>query len=212
MITAKQLKSILNRATNADIEKYLPWFNTFFVQYEITTPERKAAFIAQIGHESSHLKDVEENLNYSASGLRQTFGKYFPTDEVANRYARKPEQIANIIYAGRIGNGGVESGDGWRFRGRGLVQLTGRQNYANMSKLIGVDLLTHPERLTAPEYAVQSSCCWWQSKGLNDLSDTITDEAFKQITRTINGGINGLSERLEIWGRAKKVLILNVEP
>lgn len=212
MITAKQLKSILNRAADADIEKYLPWFNTFFLRYEITTPERKAAFIAQIGHESNHLKCVEENLNYSASGLRQVFGKYFPTDEAAARYARHPEQIANIVYAGRMGNGWVESGDGWRFRGRGLLQLTGRQNYANMSKLIGVDLLTHPEKLTTPEYAVQSSCCWWQMKGLNDLSDTVTDEAFKQITRTINGGINGLSDRIEIWGRAKKVLILNVEP
>lgn len=212
MITAKQLKSILNRAADTDIEKYLPWFNTFFLRYEITTPERKAAFIAQIGHESNHLKCVEENLNYSASGLRQVFGKYFPTDEAAARYARHPEQIANIVYAGRMGNGGVESGDGWRFRGRGLLQLTGRQNYANMSKLIGVDLLTHPEKLTTPEYAVQSSCIFWQNKGLNDLSDTVTDEAFKQITRTINGGVNGLSDRIEISGRAKKVLILNVEP
>lgn len=212
MITATQLKSILNRATDADIEKYLKWFNTFFVRYEIITPERKAAFLAQIGHESNHLKCVEENLNYSAAGLRQTFGKYFPTDEAAIRYARKPEQIANIIYAGRMGNGGVESGDGWRYRGRGLLQITGRENYSYLGKLTGADLLTYPEKLTLPKLAVQSACLWWQSKGLNTLSDNVGNEVFQQITHTINGGLNGLSDRLEIWERAKKVLILNLKP
>ena len=212
MITAKQLKNILNQAIDTDIEKYLPWFNTFFLRYEITTPERKAAFIAQIGHESNYLKCVEENLNYSTARLRQVFSKYFPTDEVANRYSRKPEQIANIVYAGRMGNGGVESGDGWNFRGRGLVQLTGRGNYAWIGKCIGVDFLTYPEKLTIPEYAVQSACGWWQTKGLNKLSDSPTDEAFKQITRTINGGDNGFYNRLKLWERAKNVLVLNVEP
>lgn len=212
MITAKQLKNILNRATDADIEKYLLWFNTFFVRYEINTPERKAAFLAQIGHESNYLKCVEENLNYSASGLRQMFGKYFPTDEAVAQYAKKPEQIANIVYANRMGNGGIETGDGWQFRGRGLLQLTGRDNYTQMSKCMGVDILIHPKKLTIPEYAVQSACIWWQMKGLNELSDTVTDEAFKQITRIINGGVNGLSDRIELWNRAKKVLILNVEP
>ncbi len=212
MITIKQLKNILKWAIDTDIEKYLPWFNTFFLRYEINTPERKAAFIAQIGHESNYLKCVEENLNYSVSGLRQVFGKYFPTDEIANRYARKPEQIANLVYANRMGNGKVESGDGWRFRGRGLLQFTGRENYNRIGKFIGVDFITYPEELTTPKYAVQSACCWWQNKGLNNLSDSTTDEAFKQITRTINGGDNGFYNRLELWERAKNVLVLNVEP
>lgn len=211
MITAKQLKNILNRATDADIEKYLGWFNTFFVRYEIDTPERKAVFLAQIGHESNHLKCTEENLNYSAGGLQQVFGKYFPTDEAATRYARRPEQIAGIVYANRMGNGDEATGDGWRYRGRGLLQITGRQNYIRMGKLMGIDLITHPEKLTLPEYAVQSACCWWQDKDLNRLSDGAGDEAFKQITRTVNGGINGLADRLELWTRAKKVLILNME-
>lgn len=212
MITATQLKNILNRATDGDVEKYLKWFNTFFVRYAIDTPARKAAFIAQVGHESNHLKSVEENINYSANGLRQTFGKYFTTDEAARQHARQPEKIANTVYANRLGNGTTATGDGWRFRGRGLLQITGRANYNNMSKQIGIDFISHPEKLATPEYAAQSACCWWQTKGLNTLCDTANDEDFKQITRTINGGYNGLADRQELWNRAKNVLILNIQP
>lgn len=204
MITKEQLKSILYRATDADIEKYLPWFNIYFPLCGINEPGRVAAFIAQIGHESGHLKYTEENLNYSAEGLRQVFGKYFPTDEAARSAARQPEKIANIVYANRNGNGDPATGDGWRFRGRGLLQITGRENYARMGKRIGADFITCPERLSEPEYAVQTACSWWQMKGLN--GGVVTDEDFKSITRTINGGTNGLSDRIELWKRAKNVL------
>ena len=170
MITATQLKNILYRANDADIEKYLPYLNKFFPLYGINAPDQQAAFIAQIGHESGHLRYVEENLNYSADALRRVFGKYFPTDEAARQYAYQPQKIANKVYANRMGNGRPETGDGWKYRGRGLLQITGKSNYRNMGKSIGIDLVTCPGMLILPEYAVQSACCWWQSKGLNKLS------------------------------------------
>lgn len=206
MITATQLKNILFRANEADIEKYLPYLNKFFPLYGIETPDQQAAFIAQIGHESGHLRYVEENLNYSADALRRVFGKYFPTDEDARQYAYQPEKIANKVYANRMGNGRPETGDGWKYRGRGLLQITGKSNYRNMGKSIGIDLVTCPGMLIMPEYAVQSACCWWQSHDLNSLCGT-GSEGFKKITKAINGGYNGLTDRAELWERAKKVLI-----
>lgn len=170
MITATQLKSILYRASDTDIEKYLPWFNQFFPLYGIDTPEKQAAFIAQVGHESGHLRYVEENLNYSAESLRRVFGKYFPTDEEARKYAFQPEKIANKVYANRMGNGRPETGDGWKYRGRGLLQITGKNNYRNIGRQMEVDLVMYPGVLTMPEYAVKAACCFWQNKGLNKLS------------------------------------------
>ncbi|MCJ8273495.1 MAG: hypothetical protein MJK04_29350, partial [Psychrosphaera sp.] len=134
-----KLKQIMPAARDEDIDRYLDALNTELPKYGVDTPLRMAHFIAQIAHESGSFKYKSENLNYSAKALRAVFSKYFYTDEMAERYARKPEDIANVVYANRMGNGNSVSGDGWRYRGRGLIQLTGRENYANCAEFIGMD-------------------------------------------------------------------------
>ena len=186
------------------------------IRYDINNPNRIRAFLAQIGTESGQLSAVSENLNYSAAGLRKIFGKYFPTDELANAYARQPEKIANKVYANRLGNGDEKSGDGWKYRGRGLIQITGKSNYTEADQKMyglpmGVDLVMEPELLATPEYAAQSAAWWWDNAGLNALADQLggadDTEVFKKITKRINGGYNGLDERLKLYENAKKVIV-----
>ena len=153
---------MLPQATNANIEKYLPYINIYMPLYGIDTDNTVAMFIAQIGHESINLSAVVENLNYSASGLLKTFSKYF-TPETAAKYANKPEMIANRVYANRMGNGDEASGDGWRYRGRGLIQLTGKNNYSIMQLKDGIPCLDAPSILETPEYAVRSACWYWKT-------------------------------------------------
>lgn len=143
----RQLKAIMPAAREEDIERYLDALNQELTKYHIDTPLRLAHFVAQIAHESGSFKYKSENLNYSAKALRSVFGKYFDTDEMAERYARNPEGIANVVYANRMGNGDLVSADGWRYRGRGLIQLTGRENYANCAQNIGMDCETNPDLL-----------------------------------------------------------------
>ena len=138
-------------------------------EYEINTDKRVQAFLPTIGHESANFSCVVENLNYSASGLLNYFPKYFNSAQ-AEEYARKPERIANRVYANRIGNGNEQSGDGWKFRGRGLIQVTGRSNYLACGKGIGVDLINNPDLLCTPEYAVKSACWWFKNNGCNKLA------------------------------------------
>lgn len=176
--------------------------------YNINTRFRVAAFLAQIGHESGRLAHVVENLNYSENGLNSVFKKYFPNG-LAREYARKPEAIANRVYADRMGNGNENSGDGWKFRGRGLIQLTGRNNYRaatnGMYALpIGLDFEIEPDQLATPEYASQSAGWFWESNGLNKLSDNLANDernTFISITRRINGGTNGLDDRTELYNK-----------
>ncbi len=210
------LKQIFPNSTEENRAKFAQPLQLAMMRYNINNPKRIRAFLAQIGHESRQLSAVVENLNYSAKGLRATFGKYFKTDAEAEKYARKPEEIANIVYANRLGNGDTKSGDGWRYRGRGLIQITGKSNYNEASKKmyalpLGVDFVDEPELLATPDYAAQSAAWWWENAGLNAVADGLgganDTEVFKQITKRINSGYNGLDDRLAIYERAKTVIV-----
>jgi putative chitinase len=170
--------------------------------HQINTPLRAAAFLAEIGVESARLSSVVENLNYSAEGLLATFPKYFGESD-AQQYARRPPAIANRVYASRYGNGDEASGDGWKYRGRGLIQITFRSNYQLCSVALGVPFEQQPDLLSDPVNAAMSAAWWWDAHGLNALADA---GQFQQITRVINGGLNGYSQRLFLYGAAKKAL------
>ena len=190
MIARNVLMSIGTPAERAD--KWVPWLNMTMLTYEITTPQRQAMFLAQLAHESGSFRFVEENLNYSVEALQRVFKKYFPTDELALMYARQPEKIANRVYANRMGNGEESSGDGWKYRGRGLIQLTGLNNYTAFSLAADNNALINPDSVAEPELAAMSAGWFWDTNGLNKLSDTGDVRA---ATRRINGGFNGLADR-----------------
>jgi putative chitinase len=163
----------------------------------LTTPLRLAHFLAQCGHESGGFRVAAENLNYSAKGLNGIFKKYFPTLDSALAYERKPEKIANKVYASRMGNGAEGSGDGYKFRGRGYIQLTGKDNYTQFGKAIGEDILSNPD-VVSGKYALLSAAWFWSKNGLNNLSDGgSTDAVVTSITKRVNGGTIGLADRIK---------------
>ncbi len=171
--------------------------------YDINTPQRVAAFMAQCGHESGNFKFLKENLKYRAASLTKVWPKYFPNMDIANQYAGNEEKIANRAYAGRMGNGPEESGDGWRFCGRGLIQLTGRNNYQNFADSIETDINDIPAYLATFEGAVQSACWFWETNKLNqwaDKGDMLT------LTKRINGGTLGLDDRIKHYQHALHVM------
>lgn len=182
--------SIGTPADTAD--KWVPWLNMTMLKYDINTLQRQAMFLAQLAHESGSFKHVSENLNYSAEALRRVFKKYFQTDDVALMYARQPEKIANRVYANRMGNGEESSGDGWKYRGRGLIQLTGKDNYAAFSLKANNNALLEPDLVAQPELAAESAGWFWATNDLNKWSDTGDVRA---VTRRVNGGFNGLADR-----------------
>ena len=198
MITAEQFKHLFPRAQ--DPASWVESMNNVFPNYDINTPHRIAAFLAQCGHESGGWTVFEENLNYSAQGLNGIFKKYFPTLESAQPYARKPEMIANKVYGGRMGNGPESSGDGYKYRGRGLVQLTGRANYTQCSRdLFGDEcLVDDPDLVCEPEYAILSACWFWHKNRLNDICDR-GDVVL--LSKRINGGTIGLADRIHHWNK-----------
>jgi putative chitinase len=159
-------------------------------RYQINTPKRLAHFLSQCGHESGGFKAFSENLNYSAEGLLKTFPKYFNA-ETAAAYARKPERIANRVYANRMSNGNEESGDGWKFRGRGCIQLTGRANYTAYDQAVPENVLVNPD-LVAGAMALDSAGWFWRTNGLNQIADTGDVTA---VTKRVNGGTHGLADR-----------------
>ena len=166
-------------------------------KFGLTTGLRLAHFLAQAGHESGGFKIVNENLNYSAKGLQGIFKKYFPSEAIALDYAKKPQKIANRVYSGRMGNGNEASGDGYKFRGRGYIQLTGRDNYTAFGKSIGVAIEENPD-LVATQYALASAAWFWSKNGLNKIADTgATDAAVTMITKRVNGGTIGLADRIK---------------
>jgi putative chitinase len=166
-------------------------------KFQINTPLRLAHFLAQAGHESGGFKISQENLNYSAKGLQNIFKKYFPSEAIALDYAKKPEKIANRVYSGRMGNGNEASGDGYKFRGRGDIQLTGRDNYTAFGKAIGVDIAANPD-LVATQYQLLSAAWFWGKNNLNKIADTgDTDAAVTMITKRVNGGTIGLPDRIK---------------
>lgn len=181
--TAKALAEALN--------KVLP-------KYEINTAVRVAAFMAQCGHESADFTTLKENLNYGAKGLRGTWPKRFPDDATAAKYERKPEMIANKVYSDRMGNGPEASGDGWKYRGRGAIQLTGHDNYAAFAKDIGKTIDEAIVYLETLEGAIESACWFWKKNGLNAVADT---KDMKLATKKINGGDLGLAERTDHFNK-----------
>jgi putative chitinase len=181
--------------------KWLAPLEETFAKYDISTPVRQAAFIGQCAHESGNFKILQENLNYSAEGLMKTWPSRFPNKEIADQYARQPAKIAGKVYNGRLGNTSEE--EAAKYLGRGLIQLTGKENYANCGSGIGVDLLADPTLLLDPRYATLSAGWFWNKKGLNalaDAGDAIT------ITKRINGGALGLDDRLAKTDKALRVL------
>lgn len=175
------------------LEGYLEPLNTVAEYYDMfANPKRVAAFLAQTAHESGGFTAIKENLNYSKDGLRKIFGKYFPTDELAQQYARQPEKIANRVYANRMGNGPEESGDGYRFCGRGLIQLTGRQNYTKLAADLGISVEETAQYLETPNGAVSSAGWFWDNNNLNQYCDR---DDFVTLTKRINGGTIGLADR-----------------
>lgn len=203
-LTLNQLKKLIPRNGYATywhdaLSKLLP-------DYEINTPERIAAFVAQCAHESGEFNTIKENLNYRWETLRRLFPKYFPTDALAKEYASRPnkqEAIANRIYANRMGNGPEESGDGFKYRGRGLVQLTGKENYSWFAASLDISVEEATEYLETFEGAAQSACWFWETNNLNqwaDKKDIIT------LTKRINGGTIGLEDRIKHFNHAIHVL------
>lgn len=171
--------------------------------YDINTPKRVAAFVAQCAHESGNFRFLKENLNYRAASLMKVWPRHFPTMEIAQQYANKQDRIANRAYANRMGNGDEASGDGAKFLGRGLIQLTGRSNYQAFADSIETDIEEIPAYLATFEGAVQSACWFWETNNLNRWADT---GDIKELTRRINGGFIGLEDRLKHYNHALHVL------
>jgi len=205
MITAEQFKHLFPRAQDPD--SWAESMANVFPTYEINTPHRIAAFLAQCGHESGGWTTFQENLNYSAQGLCTTFKKYFSSIEVANAYARKPEKIANRVYGSRMGNGPEESGDGWKYRGRGPIQLTGKSNYTQFAKDMFDDwqnLLDNPDWVTEDkDFALMSAIWFWNKNKLNVQADA---GDIKLMTKKINGGYIGLEDRIKHYNEAIHLL------
>lgn len=200
--TSNHLKQMIGN--NPHISHWHNAISTICPDYGIDTEKRLAAFIAQCAHESANFTALRENLNYRAESLMKTWPNRFPTMVEASRYARNPEMIANKVYANRMGNGDERSGDGWRYLGRGLIQLTGKENYSWFGASIGV---TDPEKLVEYlgtfEGAVQSACWFWETNELNQWADK---GDMKTLTKRINGGNIGLADRIKHYEHACHIL------
>lgn len=173
-------------------------------KFNINTALRLSHFLAQCAHESGNFKLVHENLNYSAKSLKSVFGRYFPTDDKALLYEKKPEKIANLVYGNRMGNGAESSGDGWKYRGRGYIQLTGKQNYEAFDKLVTENILENPD-LVATKYPLLSAA-WFFQRCLPKCDKGSTDAAITEVTRCVNGGTIGLVDRIKYFKKYYAVL------
>lgn len=162
-------------------------------EFEINTPDRLSMWLAQCGHESMEFNAVRENLSYSVLGLMKVWPKRFPTEEAARPFERQPERLANFVYANRLGNGDFASGDGWKYRGGGILQLTGRENYRNVGKAIGEPLEEQPRKIELRDVSARVGGYFWKSHGCNELADK---GDFRAVTQVINGGQNGADARL----------------
>lgn len=204
MITVQQLSQLL--PGNPYVVHWHRALSQLLPDYEINTPQRMAAFIAQCAHESGGFTALQENLNYKPPTLRKLFSKYFPTDELAAEYCAKPNKqqaIANRIYASRMGNGDEASGDGYKYRGRGLIQLTGKDNYTFFAGSLQISVEEAAEYMATFEGAAQSACWFWETNNLNqwaDKNDILT------LTKRINGGTIGLEDRIKHYEHALHVL------
>jgi putative chitinase len=181
--------------------KWLGPLEEAFAKYDISTAQRQACFIGQCAHESGNFKTLQENLNYSAEGLMKTWPSRFPTKEVADQYARQPAKIAGKVYNGRLGNSSEE--EAAKYLGRGLIQLTGKENYEHCGSNLGVAFVDNPDLLLDPKYAALSAAWFWNKKGLNSLADA---QDYETMTKRINGGLIGLDDRKAKIAKAMSVL------
>jgi len=177
--------------------------NETFQRFNISTPIRQASFIGQCGHECGQFKTLEENLNYRAETLMKLWSKRFPTLEIANQYAKNPKKIANMVYSNRMGNRDEASGDGYRFRGRGCIQLTGHANYFHAGKACGMDFVMEPDLVATPMYAAMTAGWFWNTHKLNQYAD---QQDYITMTKKINGGTIGLDDRIKHINHAHTVL------
>jgi putative chitinase len=199
-LTLDQLKQMVK---NPHIDHWHEVLDQLLPDYDINTPLRVAHFIAQCAHESGNFVFIKENLNYRADSLMKTFKRYFPTLDLAQQYEKKPEKIANRVYANRMGNSDEASGDGWRYCGRGLIQLTGKNNYSAFAESIETPVEEITAYLETFEGAIQSACWFWETNNLNqcaDRGDILT------MTKKINGGTLGLEDRTKHYHHALQVL------
>jgi putative chitinase len=201
-MTPAQLKLILPGVLDPNV--WAKALNDAATEFDFASNTRMAAFVAQVGHESMNLNRLRENLSYSIRGLMATWPKRFPTEAAAAPFARNPERLANFVYANRLGNGEFASGDGWRFRGGGCIQLTGRANYREAGAALGEPLEISPQKIQIPSVAARAAGWFWKTHGCNELADA---GDFDKITETINGpAMLGAAERRELWQKAKQVL------
>jgi putative chitinase len=204
VLTLGQLKQMLPK--NPYVADWHEALSQLLPDYDINTPQRIAAFVAQCAHESGNFMVLKENLNYRAATLRKIFPKYFPNDAIANDYAtrlNKQAAIANRAYGNRMGNGDESSGEGWKFCGRGLIQLTGKNNYQAFADSLEMDINDVPEYLGTFEGAAQSACWFWETNNLNRFADK---GDIKGLTRAINGGFIGLEDRVKHYNHALHVM------
>jgi putative chitinase len=199
-ISLEQLTNFFEDTDDSVLTNFVDPINKVIEEFEINTPERISMFLAQIGHESGGLTKLHENLNYKPARLLQIFPKYFR--DVDPEDYNTPEKIANRVYASRMGNGDEDSGDGYRFRGRGAVQLTGKLNYTACGTDLEVDLIENPDWLETPEGAIMSAAWFWDQRDLNDYADK---GDVLTVTKKINGGTIGLDERKELYEEALKI-------
>ena len=192
-LTLEQIKYLCPK--NKTPEVLLEVLNRILPKYEINTKERICCFLSQTIHESNQFTTLKENLNYSAAGLCATWKKRFPTMASAKPYTRSPEKIANKVYCDRLGNGNEASGDGWKYRGRGVIQLTGKANYEKLSKGIGKPLSECIDYCSTLEGGIESACWFWKT---NNLNNYVKKNDFEGLTEAINGGLNGYAERQEL--------------
>lgn len=201
MTPAQLLKIMPLAGRHADV--FAAPLSEAMTRFHITGPARQASFLAQVAHESTQLNRLTENLIYSAERMRQVWPKRFPTLASTEGYAHNAPALANKVYGGRMGNGPESTGDGWRYRGRGLLQLTGKENYQKCGAAVGYDLVAHPEFMDSPMLAALSAGWYWGTHGLNELADKGDQTA---VTKRINGGATGLAQRLAMFELARKVL------
>ena len=197
MINSDQLKQLGIGA------EWVDPLNETFQKFNILTPRQQGAFIGQCGHECGNFKVLEENLNYRAVTLMKLWPKRFPTQEVANSYEKNPKKIANMVYSSRMGNRDESSGDGYRFRGRGCIQLTGHSNYYHAGQACGVDFVMSPDLVGTPKYAAITAGWFWSTHNCNTFAE---NQDWIALTKKINGGTIGLSQRIEHTEKAISVL------
>jgi putative chitinase len=200
-LTQEQLQQVIPK--NKYVSYWYDALQQLLPQYEINTLDRIAAFLAQCAHESGDFVFIKENLNYRWQSLRKVFPKYFPTDALAQQYEKQPQKIANRVYANRMGNGPEESGDGWRFCGRGLIQVTGRDNYSWFAASLHISPEEASEYMETFEGAAQSACWFWESNNLNQWADK---RDILTLTKRINGGTIGLEDRQKHYEHCLHVL------